>query len=164
MCIAICIVVIFIAILYFAFCSVDTNRLIPRFLSSYIIIFIHIGFPPHVYPTNFPHYMLLTEGSNRTFITNITSDLPLSSGYPTWRVSDHDLPTNSIVQNKIIDGVLCNKLLLYDLSYYNSGNYTITAGNECGTSLAFVYINVKKGMLWLFVYSKLTPCNYCYII
>lgn len=103
-------------------------------------------------PTNFPHYLLLTEGSNRTLITNITSDLPLSTGYPAWRVSDRDLPPNAKVENKTINGVLCNKLLLYDLSYdNNSGNYTITAGNECGTSLAFVYIDVKKGTLWLFV-------------
>ena len=99
-----------------------------------------------MYPTNFPHYILLTEGSNRTLITNITSDLPLSSGYPAWQVSNRDLPSNAVVDNTIIDGVLCNKLLLYDLSYYyNSGNYTITAGNECGTSLAFVYIDVEKG-------------------
>ena len=107
--------------------------------------FSYTGFPPRVYPMNFPHYLLLTEGDNRTLIANVTSDLPLCSG-PTWRVSNHDLPPNAIVENETIDGVLCNKLLLYNLSYdYNSGNYTISAGNECGTSLAFVYINVKKG-------------------
>ena len=107
---------------------------------------------------NFPHYLLLTEGTNRTLITNVTSDLPLSSGYPAWRVSNHDLPQNAMVENKTIDGILCNKLLLYHLSYYNSGNYTITAANECGTSLVFVYIDVKKGTLWHFsCVVKLTP-------
>ena len=100
-----------------------------------------------MYPQNFRHYDILTEGNNITLITNITSDLPLSSGYPAWRVSNHDLPSNAIVDDYVTDGVLHSTLTLYELSYYDdSGNYTNIASNECGTSLTFVYIYVKKGM------------------
>lgn len=90
---------------------------------------------------------------------NITSDLPLSSEYPTWRVISggvvHGLPQSAIVDNYYTtDGVLHSRVLLHNLSFTDdTGNYTNIANNECGDSLAFVYINVRKGMLLLCVSS-----------
>ena len=101
---------------------------------------------------NYHHYILATEGNNITLITDITSDLPLSKGYPVWKVSDRDLPPNAEVHNETIGKVLHNTLLLFNLSFLDSGNYTIIVGNACGLSSAFVYIDVQKGMSQLFLF------------
>ena len=108
-----------------------------------------IGSAPHVTSDNFYHYISKIEGSNLTLVTSITSNLSLSSGYPVWGVIDHkSLPSTAVVDNyTTADGILHSKLSLYDLSYYNdSGNYTNTASNKCGTSFVFTFIQVTKGM------------------
>ena len=90
------------------------------------------------------------EGSNLTLGTSITSNLPLSGGYPVWGVTNHQsLPPTAVVDNyTTADGILHNRLSLYDLSYYHdSGNYTNNASNDCGTSFVFAFIQVTKGML-----------------
>ena len=110
---------------------------------------IPIGSAPHVVGDNFHQYISETEGSNLTLITSIISDLPLSSGYPVWEVIDHkSLPSTAVVDNYTNDGILHSKLSLYNLSFYDdSGNYTNTVSNKCGTSFVFTFIEVTKGVL-----------------
>jgi len=87
------------------------------------------------------------EGSNLTLITTITSDLPLSSGYPVWKVNQQPLPSTAVVDNYTIDEVIYSVLSLYNLSFYDdAGNYSNTASNECGNSSVFVDITIEKGM------------------
>ena len=95
---------------------------------------------------HFNHYMLLDEGSNVTLTTEIITDLPLSNRSPSWNVSTGpNLPKNAKVNNYTVDGF--SSLTLYDLSFYDdTGNYTCTASNKCGTSSEFVYIAIRKGM------------------
>ena len=115
--------------------------------SSLNIMTHHAGSAPLVSSENFRYYITLIEGSNITLIATVTSDLPLSSGYPVWQVVHGILPSTAKVVNYTIDGVLYSNLSLYNLSYYeNSGNYTFTASNECGTSSVFTFIEVTKGM------------------
>ena len=106
----------------------------------------HVGSAPHVASDNFYPYILKMEGSNLTLVTSITSNLSFSSD---WEVIDHkSLPSTAVVDNyTTTDGILHSKLSLYNLSYYNdSGNYTNTASNKCGTSFVFTFIQVTKGM------------------
>jgi len=50
-----------------------------------------LGTPPRVYGYNFNPYILKYEGSSLTLITKISSDIPISSGYPIW-IKDFRLP------------------------------------------------------------------------
>ena len=105
------------------------------------------GSVPLVVRDNFRYYISITEGNNLTLITNITSELSLSSGYPVWKVINHSLPPTAVVNNYTDGGVLHSSLSLYKLSFYDdTGNYTNTASNECGSSSVFVFIQVTKGM------------------
>ena len=109
----------------------------------------HTGSAPHVVSDNFHHYASETEGHNLTLTTLVTSDLPLSSGYPIWGVlGDRSLPSTAVVDNYTDGGILHSRLSLYNLSYFDdSGNYTNTASNKCGTSFIFVFIQVTKGII-----------------
>jgi len=104
------------------------------------------GSPPHVDSYNFNPYILKYEGSNLTLITEISSDLPLSSGDIKWVGFHRPLPSTAVVDNYTTDGVLYSKLSLYELSFEDdSGNYTNIVSNHCGTSAVSVYIDVRKG-------------------
>ena len=89
------------------------------------------------------------EGESLSFVTNITSSLPLSYGYPKWVGFHRPLPPASVVGNYTKDGILHSSLSLYDISYEDdSGNYTNIVANECGTSSIFVYLEVHKCKLY----------------
>ena len=105
------------------------------------------GAPPLVDGYNFNPYILIYEGSNLTLVTEISSDLPLSSGYPKWIIDGNlPLPSTAVVDNYTTDGVLYSRLSLYELSFEDdSGNYTNIVSNQCGTSSVSVYIDVRKG-------------------
>ena len=96
---------------------------------------------------NFNPTILKHEGDNLVLITNISSNLPLSSGYPKWEVYGRlHLPPSAVVDNYTTDGVLYSKLSLYELSFKDdSGNYTNIVSNQCGTSSVSVYIDVREG-------------------
>ena len=96
---------------------------------------------------NFNPSILKHEGDNLVLITNISSNLPLSSGYPKWEVYGRlHLPSTAVVGNHTADGILYSSLSLYDLSYKDdSGKYTNIVSNQCGTSSVSVYIDVRKG-------------------
>ena len=105
-----------------------------------------IGTPPAVKRYNFNPYILKYEGSNLTLVTEITSDLPLSSGDIKWVGFHRPLPSTSVVDNYTTDGVLYSRLSLYELSFEDdSGNYTNIVSNKCETYSVSVYIDVRKG-------------------
>ena len=105
-----------------------------------------VGSPPHVDGYNFNPYVLKYEGSNLTLITEITSDLPLSSGDIKWVGFHRPLPSTAVVDNYTTNEVLYSRLSLYELSFEDdTGNYTNIVGNQCGTSSVSVYIDVRKG-------------------
>ena len=110
----------------------------------------HAGSVPLVSRENFRYYIAITEGSNITLTAAVTSDLPLSNGYPVWQVVHGMLPSTAKVDNCTNDGVLYSNLSLYNLSYYDdTGNYTCTAINECGMSSVFTFIQVTKGIMYV---------------
>ncbi|XP_065886340.1 titin-like isoform X2 [Dysidea avara] len=103
------------------------------------------GTPPAVKRYNFNPYILKYEGSNLTLVTEITSDLPLSSGDIKWVGFHRPLPSTSVVDNYTTDGVLYSRLSLYELSFEDdSGNYTNIVSNKCETYSVSVYIDVRK--------------------
>jgi len=78
----------------------------------------------------------------------VSSNIPLLQGYPEWRRDFRRrlLPSTAVVDNYTTDGVLYSRLSLYELSFEeDSGNYTNTVKNHCGSSFAFVFIDVMKG-------------------
>ena len=111
----------------------------------------HTGSAPHIVRDHFHHYISEIEGHNLTLTTFVTSDLPLISGYPfcNWGVlGGQSLPPTAEVDNYTDDGILHCRLSLYNLSYFDdSGNYTNTASNKCGTSFIFVFIQITKGKI-----------------
>ncbi|XP_065884041.1 uncharacterized protein [Dysidea avara] len=115
-------------------------------LENSSIIVVANGAPPLVDGYNFNPYILIYEGSNLTLVTEISSDLPLSSGYPKWIIDGNlPLPSTAVVDNYTTDGVLYSRLSLYELSFEDdSGNYTNIVSNQCGTSSVSVYIDVRK--------------------
>ena len=117
--------------------------------SLYLNTVNRTGSAPHVVRDHFYRYVSETEGHNLTLTTFVTSDLPLSSGYPIWGVlGDQSLPSTAVVDNYTEGGILHSRLSLYNLSYFDdSGNYTNTASNKCGTSFIFTFIQVTKGII-----------------
>ncbi|XP_065884965.1 uncharacterized protein [Dysidea avara] len=114
-------------------------------LENSSIIVVANGSPPHVDGYNFNPYVLKYEGSNLTLITEITSDLPLSSGDIKWVGFHRPLPSTAVVDNYTTNEVLYSRLSLYELSFEDdTGNYTNIVGNQCGTSSVSVYIDVRK--------------------
>ena len=106
------------------------------------------GAPPHVERIDFSNYIRKNEGSNLTLTTKISSNIPLSGGYPIWVVDFRlPLPSTAVVDNyTTTDGALYNRLLLYELSFEDdTGNYTNIVSNQCGTSSVSVFIDVRKG-------------------
>ncbi|XP_065884169.1 uncharacterized protein [Dysidea avara] len=100
---------------------------------------------PQVDGYNFNSYILKYERNNLTLITEIFSDLPLSSDDIKWVGFHRPLPSTAVVDNYTIDGVLYSRLSLYELSFEDdSGNYTNIVSNQCGTSSVSVYIDVRK--------------------
>ena len=98
--------------------------------------------PPHVDRYNFNPYILKYERNNLTLITEITSDLPLSSGDIKWVAFHRPLPSAAVVDNYSTDGVLYSRLSLYELSFEDdSGNYTNIVSNQCGTSSACICVH-----------------------
>ncbi|XP_065884527.1 uncharacterized protein [Dysidea avara] len=103
------------------------------------------GTLPLVVRYNFNPYILKYEGSNLTLVTEITSDLPLSSGVIKWVGFHRPLPSTAVVDNYTTDGVLYSRLSLYELSFEDdTGNYTNIVSNQCGASSVSVYIDVRK--------------------
>ena len=105
--------------------------------------------PPHVERIDFFNYIRRYEGSNLTLSAKVSSNIPLLAGYPKWAVDFNlPLPSTAMVDNCTIDGTIYSNLTLYELSFENdTGNYTFTAENKCGSSFVYVYIDVRKGTL-----------------
>ena len=109
---------------------------------SYLIL----GSPPHVGKYNFNPYILKYKGSKLILVTEIFSDLPLSSDDIKWVGFHRPLPSTAVVDNYTTDGVLYSRLSLYELSFEDdTDNYTNIVSNQCGTSSVSVYIDVRKG-------------------
>ena len=50
------------------------------------------------------------------------------------------------MDNYTADGVLYSRLSLYELQFgEDTGNYTNTVKNQCGSSFEYIYIDVMKG-------------------
>jgi len=96
---------------------------------------------------NFISPIVKYEGDNLTLFCEISSYLPVSSGYPKWKVYGRPhLPPTAVVNNQTVDGILYSNLSLKNLSFKDdSGNYTSIVSNQCGTSSVSVYIDVRKG-------------------
>ncbi|XP_065884691.1 uncharacterized protein [Dysidea avara] len=105
------------------------------------------GAPPHVDRFDFSYYIPKHKGNNLNLTTNISSNIPLSSGYPQW-IKDFrlPLPSTAVVDNYTTGGVRYSRLSLYDLSFEDdTGNYTNTVKNQCGSSFVYIYIDVMEG-------------------
>ncbi|XP_065884702.1 titin-like isoform X5 [Dysidea avara] len=102
--------------------------------------------PPHVERIDFFNYIRRHEGSNLTLSAKVSSNIPLLAGYPKWAVDFNlSLPSTAMVDNYTINGTIYSNLTLYELSFENdTGNYTFTAENKCGSSFVYVYIDVRK--------------------
>ena len=110
--------------------------------------FMHYIFTgaPSILKGNFYPFLYLIEGSDRTFITNIISDLPLSEGSPSWYGFNRNLPKGAQVSvSHDTDGTIHSIMKLHNLSYYDdSGEYVNSASNKCGTTTKSVFIAVRK--------------------
>lgn len=74
-----------------------------------------------------------------------------SSGAPVkfnWGVIGRDLPSKAEVadHHDSVTGVVYSILSVHNLSPSDTGNYTITATNEYGTSVAFAPVQVLTGI------------------
>ena len=66
---------------------------------------------------------------------------------PYWGVIGGDLPSNARQSISYEDQTIQCILTLSNLSPSDDGNYTITATNVYGTSVAYAYIKVDKSVL-----------------
>ena len=83
-----------------------------------------------------------------TLITNITSNLRLSKGSPSWYGFNRNLPKIAKVVSRTVHGTVYSTLNLYNLSYYDdSGEYINSASNRCGESTVSVFIAVRRSEL-----------------
>ena len=103
--------------------------------------------PPTIKISKYDHD--LHEGASVNITATIQSGPPLVS--LKWEAVGADLPPNT-KNYTYSDGVAVYSILeLRSLCYSDSGNYTITATNEYGTSVGSAPLQISKGMSQLHV-------------
>lgn len=103
----------------------------------------YLDFPPSLHKTNFNEVVEVTEGLPINLTVQVLSSLPLTSE-PVWSRMNGVLSSSSIVINFIRDKMNFTSLGLYNVSHTNdTGIYSLTASNRCGSSSFIVYISVK---------------------
>ena len=75
----------------------------------------------------------------------ISNDAPVTS--VKWGVIGRDLPSSAEITTYNDSILMGSRMFLDDITTSDTGNYTITAGNEYGTSVAIAPVQVLKGML-----------------
>lgn len=113
-----------------------------------LIILYFTGAPPVVGRANFNVNFAEYEGMNISLTASVSSIIPLSSDYPKWKINFfHEVPSNAMYSSSArIDGKINSTLSLHGLKLRsNSGNYTCTAKNICGSSFVFGYMTVLRG-------------------
>lgn len=116
-----------------------------RLVGKIKVTYFFTGAPPVIVKSNFYNYLYLSEGSNRTLITEITSKPILSRGSPIWHGFNRYLPQTAKVDKHTVDGKTRSTIKLYNLSYDDdSGEYINTAKNKCGSSSVSVFIFVER--------------------
>ena len=83
------------------------------------------------------------EGSNLTIACTITSHIILTE-FPSWRMNGGDLHPNAKEEYKSINEMTYTSLLhIYNCSSDDTGSYTLSVSNTCGTSSKSVYISTS---------------------
>ena len=119
---------------------------------------------PSITRVNFQNYIEILNGTNRTLSCEIHSDTALKE--PIWRKDSSRLSTDSnyIVENASCSNSTNHTCIVSNLTLINAvrfeykdldkvhyvGNYSLTAENDCGTSVVYVYVDI---------YSKSNPCT-----
>ncbi|XP_065920649.1 uncharacterized protein [Dysidea avara] len=101
------------------------------------------GFSPTLKEINFDEIMIQIEGESVNLTVEVITNLSLTAD-PTWSKLDDQLPSKATVINYTSGNQTYSTLGLPNLtSFIDTGNYTLTASNRCGTSSTFVYMDVK---------------------
>ena len=104
---------------------------------------LRVGFSPTLKEINFDEIMIQIEGESVNLTVEVITNLSLTAD-PTWSKLDDQLPSKATVINYTSGNQTYSTLGLPNLtSFIDTGNYTLTASNRCGTSSTFVYMDVK---------------------
>ena len=94
--------------------------------------------------TNFENALDVEEGGSVNLTVEVFSNMSLAAVI-TWSRLD-GLPENAVVTYYVINGLNYTSLRLTNAAAVDTGNYSLTAINECGNSNLYVYIDVTKGI------------------
>ena len=100
---------------------------------------------PVLHKANFESVVEVEEGGSLNLTVEVFNNMSLKFTDIIWsRLDDDPLPENAIVIDFVVNGINYTSLELFNLSFANdSGNYSLTAINECGSSDLSVYVNVR---------------------
>ena len=108
----------------------------------YSITFLDVS--PVLHKANFENVVEVEEGGSLNLTVGIFTNMSINFTDIIWSKLDDPLPKNAIVIDFAVNGINYTSLELFNLSFANdSGNYSLTAINECGSSDLSVIVNVR---------------------
>lgn len=99
--------------------------------------------PPILHKANFfESFIEVEKGGSVNLTVEVFNNMSLSIEI-TWSRLNGSLPRSTLVTNFVVNRTDYTSLRLFNLSFANdTGYYSVTAINECGSSDLDVYINV----------------------
>lgn len=92
---------------------------------------------------NFEEVMKVIKGKSLNLTVEISSSVPLI-GEPAWIKLDEPLSSKDVVKNFVVNKHIYSSLGFSNESFaIDTGNYSLSTKNACGTSSLSVYIDVK---------------------
>ena len=91
--------------------------------------------------TNFENRLDVEEGGSVNLTVEVFSNMSLTAEASWSRLGG--LPENAVMTHYAFNGIKYTSLLLTDTITVNTGNYSLTVINECGSSNLYVYIIVR---------------------
>ena len=117
---------------------------------------------PSLIKKNFHNSIEVINTANRTLSCEIHSDTPIK-GTPSWRYENsshfptrikHSVETGSCSTSPSTTCTVSNLTLINVIRGEYDGNYSLTAENDCGTAIVYVYVNIMGESHSILVHCK----------
>ena len=96
-----------------------------------------------LHKTNFGNALDVEEEGSVNLTVEVFSNMSLTPEIHVFWSGPGGLPENAVVTYYVINGINYASLGFNNIVVADTANYSLTAMNECGSSILYVYIDVK---------------------